>query len=443
MSQRQVVLFAGGTDPSGGAGLAADVRTASLLGVHPAIAVTALTVQETGRVLGWRELEPSLVRDQIGSVAGDGPVAAVKTGMLASPGTVEAVARAIGDFLPGVPLVCDPVLVAGSGRRLGADGLAASVAELLLPLSALFTPNTEEASAITGIPVEDPSGMERAGEAILGMGAAAVLVKGGHLHGSPSDLLVTGEGSRWFRGPRIPGGNVHGTGCTLSAGIASLLASGLRLEDAVAGARLLVRRGIRRRWARGSGFLLGLVPSAGPVPRGADEVSWYLPPAFCARCGSELRSGPGGESHMACPECGAVHYRNPLPAVTLMVHDGRRLLLVRRAKPPAEGLLCLPGGFMELGETVEECGRRELLEETGLEMVGWRLFGTETDTTAYGGIVLAALEVTSWSGEPRPGDDASEVLWTDLDSVPDLAFWAHTRLVSALGGGAGEPGQEE
>jgi hydroxymethylpyrimidine/phosphomethylpyrimidine kinase len=437
---RQVVLFAGGTDPSGGAGLAADVRTASLIGVHPAIAVTAVTVQETGRMLDWRGLEPSLVRDQIGSVAGDGPVGAVKTGMLASPAIVDAVARAIGDFLPGVPLVCDPVLRAGSGRSLGTDDLAASIAGLLLPASALFTPNTEEASVITGIPVEDPAGMERAGEAMLGMGAGAVLVKGGHLPGPPADLLVTRDGSRWFHGPRIPGGNVHGTGCTLSAGIASLIASGLALGDAVAGARLLVRRGIGRRWARGSGFQLGLVPQAGPVPAGADEVSWYLPPAFCVRCGGELRSVSGGESHLACPECGAVHYRNPLPAVALMVHDGSRLLLVRRAKPPAEGFLCLPGGFMELGETVEECGRRELLEETGIEMGSWRLFGTETDTTVYGGVVLTALEVTSWRGEPRPGDDASEVVWTDMGSVPDLAFEAHRRLVSALGGRAGAPG---
>ena len=135
---------------------------------------------------------------------------------------------------------------------------------------------------------------------------------------------------------------------------------------------------------------------------------------------------------MKCGSCGFIHYRNPLPAVTLLVHEEGRILLVRRARPPAEGALCLPGGFLDLGETVQECGKRELFEETGLIMKECRLFSVETDMTPYGGVMLAVLETTSWSGRETAGDDASETIWANLDQVPDLAFAAHNRLIVKL-----------
>jgi 8-oxo-dGTP diphosphatase len=108
---------------------------------------------------------------------------------------------------------------------------------------------------------------------------------------------------------------------------------------------------------------------------------------------------------------------------------------VRRAVAPGKGMLCLPGGFMELGETPGECGRRELREETGLTAEEIRLLDLETDSTVYGGILLVALEVLRWSGDPEPGDDASELVWCRLAEVPGLAFRAHERLVRVLAGG--------
>jgi hydroxymethylpyrimidine/phosphomethylpyrimidine kinase len=432
MAARPVILLIGGTDPSGGAGLAADIRTVSSLGVHPCIAVTAVTVQTTGGVRSWMPLESGLVADQIRSVHADGQVQAVKTGMLGTPETAAAVAETVSTLFPGVPLVCDPVLRAGSGLTLSVDGVVEALKENILPVTHLCTPNLGEASELADMEVHDRTGMEEAGRALISLGAAGVLVKGGHLKGNPDDLLITGQGTTWFIGSRLTSDEMHGTGCTLASAIASLIATGSPVEEAVSAARIFLARTMKRRWRRGSSRLLGLAPASGPVPSGEDETSFYLPPAFCSTCGGELSGRPAGEQHLQCRICGTVHYRNPLPAVALLVHDGSRLLLVRRAKPPAEGELCLPGGFMELGETVEECGRRELLEETGLRGEPDALVGLETDTTAYGGIVLTALEVTSWTGDPAPGDDASEVLWTDLDSVPELAFDAHDRLVTAL-----------
>ncbi len=432
MAERPVVLLIGGTDSSGGAGLAADIRTVSSLGVHPAIAVTAVTVQTTGMVRHWDPMEPALVSEQIRAVCDDGPVHAVKTGMLASPEIALSLAETLEALLPDVPLICDPVLRAGSGDSLGTGGMVEAFCKALLPASFLCTPNIGEASALTGLTVCDRQSMEEAGRAIRVMGAGSVLVKGGHLEGNPDDVLVTADGAVWFRGERVTDEDIHGTGCTLASGIAALTASGFGIEEAVSSARVCLVRGMKRRWRRKGGLQLGHFPPQGPAPGGGDDTAFYLSPAFCSRCGGVLSGRTPEELHLECPSCGAVHYRNPLPAVTLLVHDGEKILLVRRARPPAKGMLCLPGGFMELGETATECGSRELFEETGLRGDPGRLVGIETDMTAYGGVVLAALEITSWTGDLVPGDDASEVLWADLDRVPGLAFDAHDRLVAEL-----------
>jgi ADP-ribose pyrophosphatase YjhB (NUDIX family) len=327
----------------------------------------------------------------------------------------------------------DPVTVSGAGTPLSGSDTVDVMVRRLIPLSSLVTPNIGEASVISGTGmIRDIDSMAEAGRAILALGAEAVLVKGGHLEDDPSDVLVTGGGTRVFHGSRITEDNVHGTGCSLASACASLLSSGFPLEDAVIGARRFVERAIARRMARLHGNLPGHFPGQAPIPSDPDGASFYLPPGYCAMCGGPLTRTPGEEGHLHCGKCGFVHYRNPLPAVALLLTDGDRILLVRRAVPPARDMLCLPGGFMEMGESPQECGGRELLEETGIHMTGSRLLDLETDSTAYGGILLVALEVTGWRGDPRPGDDASEVVWCPLADVPGLAFRAHDRLVRAL-----------
>lgn len=426
------LLLAGGTDPSGGAGLAADLRTAAAMGFYGLPVVSALTVQTAGNVISWQAVDPSFLRRQLDAVFADGPVAAVKTGMLGSSENARVVSEFIRSNAPDVPCVLDPVISAGGGGSLSDRGLPETIMADLLPLCTLFTPNLDEAEILTGLKVRTVEEMTEAGGYLLRSGAGAVLVKGGHMSGDPADVLVTRNGSTVYRDSRIQGGNVHGTGCTLASACASLLAWGCTLESSVEEARRFVRRAIRRKVERGTGFLPGHFPPAGPPPVRPDGVSFYLEPACCSMCGEPLKKPPGAEGHLHCGSCGFLHYRNPLPAVTLIVRNGERILLVRRAVPPKKGMLCLPGGFLEMGETPFECGRRELLEETGLTARESKLLGLETDTTAYGGILLAVLEVTSWEGAPSAGDDASEIVWMKPDEVPELAFAAHGRLVRKL-----------
>jgi hydroxymethylpyrimidine/phosphomethylpyrimidine kinase len=430
--QHPVVLFAGGTDPTGGAGLAADIKSCTAVGAQSCPVVTAVTVQDSGNVRSWLAVPPEWVAAQAESVFDDGPVAAVKTGMLGSPETLSTLTAILRRRLAGAPLVVDPVLRAGGGGSLSDGGLAHALREELLPLATLVTPNLAEASILTERRVSTPTEMEEAAVRILRMGCRSVLLKGGHLPGDPMDLMGSSKGMVWLHGSRLTGEDVHGTGCTLASACASFLACGLDLEDAVRGARIMVRRAISRRFRRSGGMLPGHFPPAGPPPPAPDGNSWYLPPAFCAVCGTALGREPGDSGHLSCTSCGSVHYRNPLPATALLVMDGGKLMLVKRAVEPGRGLLSLPGGFMETGETPLECGARELLEETGLVLREASLFALESDETVYGGIMLAAYEVTSWSGIPLPGDDASAIVWVTPGRAPALAFRAHDRLVARL-----------
>ena len=427
-----VLLFIGGTDPSGGAGLPADLKTASALGFHGCPAVTAVTVQNSGNVLSWEAVASEMLMEQLRVVCNDGPVAGVKSGMLGSTENASALAGFIREELRGIPYVLDPVLAAGGGGSLTESGMIDLLRDHLIPLCTLCTPNIDEAEILSGITIANTEDMIEAGRAIIRMGAAAVLVKGGHLAGDPVDILVTKESYTEFSGSRITGENVHGTGCTLAAAAATLLAAGFSMETAIRDARFFVRRVIARRIGRVHGKLPGHSPGAGPLPLTPDGTSFYLPPAYCSMCGEHLGKSPGEHGHLFCRQCGFIHYRNPLPAVVLMVHDDEKILLVRRAVQPKKGMLSLPGGFLETGETPEECGRRELLEETGLHARDSRLLGVETDMTAYGGIILAVLEVKEWEGTERAGDDASEVIWCPIREVPELAFTAHNRLVEKL-----------
>jgi len=429
---REAVLLAGGTDPCGGAGLAADIKAVSAAGAHACIAVTAVTVQDSGAVYSWEGVDPALFEAQALAAAGDARIEAVKSGMLGSPGIAEALSRLLSGPLSGVPYVMDPVLVAGSGDSLSSGGMVSAALSLLLPRCALCTPNLDEASAMAGFPVSSREGMEKAGRTLCGLGAPAVLVKGGHLEGRPADVLVAGGAVRWFEGTRIVPGKVHGTGCTLASAIAARLAQGHGVEQAVEMGLRYLRKALSSSFPMRGGTILGHFPARGPRPGERNEDSFYDAPAFCPGCGSALEGEMPPDGHLNCPACGEVVWRNPLPAVTVVVRRGAEVLLVRRSIQPRKGMFCLPGGFLELGETVEECARRELREETGLSAGRLSLLGVTTDSTEYGGIALVAFETGETRGVELPGDDASETAWFRLDGLPPLAFEAHSRLLAGI-----------
>ena len=240
-----VALTVAGSDSGGGAGIQADLKTFAAHGVYGVSAITAVTAQNTVEVSGIREIEPALVSAQIAAVAGDFPLAVAKTGMLASAAIIRAVVQAVDEH--GLRVVVDPVMVAKSGDRLLRPDAVGALREELLPRAAVLTPNLPEASDLTGLRVEDEAGMRAAAETLLGSGAAAVLVKGGHLEGSEIvDLLLDSEGVEVFRSPRIQTGATHGTGCTLSAAVAANLALGRGLRESVARAREYLQEAMLR-----------------------------------------------------------------------------------------------------------------------------------------------------------------------------------------------------
>jgi hydroxymethylpyrimidine/phosphomethylpyrimidine kinase len=244
-----------GSDSGGGAGLQADLSTFAALGVFGTSVVTALTAQNSAEVRGVHVVDPGFVELQIDTVLSDLPVASVKTGMLASAATVAAVARhAAAGRLPN--LVVDPVLVASTGRPLLDEGAVASYLELLLPHALVVTPNLREAALLADMPVADVEGMVRAAHRLSDTGVAAVIVKGGHLEGERAPDIVLFEGAvHVLDGPRVTTSNDHGTGCTLSAATAALLALGTGLVDALARAKEFVSVALQgsATWRLGAG----------------------------------------------------------------------------------------------------------------------------------------------------------------------------------------------
>ncbi|HEX6261727.1 MAG TPA: bifunctional hydroxymethylpyrimidine kinase/phosphomethylpyrimidine kinase [Actinomycetota bacterium] len=245
LGEVRTALTIAGSDSGGGAGIQADLKTFTALGVFGTTAITAVTIQNTKGVEGYEELSPETVGGQIRAVATDIGVHAAKTGMLASAGIIEAVADALVETR--VPnLVVDPVFVSKHGHPLLQDDAVEALRTRILPLATLVTPNLPEAAGLTGLQVEAEQDMRRAGEAILELGAGAVLVKGGHLSGpEATDLLVTGDGAAPFSSPRVDTPHTHGTGCVLSAAIAARLALGDELQDAVRGGKEFVTGAIR------------------------------------------------------------------------------------------------------------------------------------------------------------------------------------------------------
>jgi hydroxymethylpyrimidine/phosphomethylpyrimidine kinase len=246
-------LSIAGSDSGGGAGIQADLRTFHAFGVYGTTAITALTAQNTRGVTGVQPVPPEFVRAQIDAIVEDLRPAACKSGMLANRRIVETVAEAIeAHELPHY--VLDPVMVASSGDRLLDRNAEKALLERLLPLCTVVTPNTEEAAALTGLEVHDEAGMVRAAEALVARGAAAALVKGGHLRGGTVvDMLWDGQEMRSWRRSRIETTSTHGTGCTLSAAVAAGLARGRPLAEAVEAALDFVHRAIESAPRLGSG----------------------------------------------------------------------------------------------------------------------------------------------------------------------------------------------
>lgn len=231
------ILSVAGSDPSGGAGIQADIKAISANGGYAMAALTALTAQNTRGVSGVQLVDPGFVAAQIEAIFRDIRVDCVKIGMLGS----AAIARAVAGVLRGrdVPLVLDPVMVATSGDALASGDLAGALIADLLPLVTVLTPNLAEAAALLGgAMATDRAGMAAQAQALRGLGAQAVLLKGGHLGGASSpDLLLSAQGAVWLDAPRIDSRNAHGTGCTLSAALATQLALTGDLPDAARGAK--------------------------------------------------------------------------------------------------------------------------------------------------------------------------------------------------------------
>jgi hydroxymethylpyrimidine/phosphomethylpyrimidine kinase len=258
-----VVLSIAGSDSGGGAGIQADLKTFHAFGAFGTTAVTAITAQNTLGVTAVHPIPLDVVQAQIRAVAEDLRPAAAKTGMLATAELVRGVAAAVDRY--GIHrLVVDPVMVATSGDRLLDADAERTVAEVLLPLATLVTPNLDEATILAEMPVVDEDSMRQAAEVLVGRGARAVLLKGGHLPGTEVvDLLYDGIEFRAWRRPKLETRSTHGTGCTLSAAVAAGLAHGHLLADAVESALDYVRRAIAAApgLGRGHGPLNHLVTS--------------------------------------------------------------------------------------------------------------------------------------------------------------------------------------
>jgi hydroxymethylpyrimidine/phosphomethylpyrimidine kinase len=240
-----IALTIAGSDSSGGAGIQADLKTFAALGVYGASAITALTAQNTQGVDAVLVVPPDFVARQIKVVARDLKIGAIKIGMLATSEVIEAVAEAL-EALPGVPVVLDPVMVAASGDVLLDDDAIDTLRTLLLPRATLITPNLPEAAKLLGgDEARDERAMSAQTAALRGLGAKAVLIKGGHADGAEAvDLLLDDEGELRLAAPRVSTGNTHGTGCTLSSAIAAGLAKGASLRDAVQSAKAYVTAAI-------------------------------------------------------------------------------------------------------------------------------------------------------------------------------------------------------
>lgn len=254
-------LTIAGSDSGGGAGIQADLKTFSAFRVFGMSVITAVTAQNSLGVQGVENLPPAFVAQQLRSVLTDFGTDAAKCGMLSTAPIIEAVAAMLIEHRIA-KLVVDPVMVAKSGDLLLEPQACKALAERILPLALVVTPNLPEAEALAGIPVTERSDMEEAARRIHALGPRYVLIKGGHLKGDAVDLLWNGREATEFTAPRVDTVNTHGTGCTFSAAITASLARGQALGDAIRSAKAYVTRAIREGFqaGRGVGQLRHFIP---------------------------------------------------------------------------------------------------------------------------------------------------------------------------------------
>lgn len=240
-----IALTIAGSDSSGGAGIQADLKTFAALGVYGASVITALTAQNTQGVTGIHHVPAHFVTAQIDAVFGDLDVGALKIGMVAKVAAIDAIVAGLLRWTPA-HVVLDPVMVATSGARLLESDAVEALRRKLAPRAQLMTPNLPEAAMLLDEPVaESESEIVRQGQRLLELGCAAVLIKGGHMHGPESvDYLITRQGTLTLAAPRVATKNTHGTGCSLSSAIAAGLAKGDGMETAVRGAKAYITAAI-------------------------------------------------------------------------------------------------------------------------------------------------------------------------------------------------------
>jgi hydroxymethylpyrimidine/phosphomethylpyrimidine kinase len=246
-----VAMTIAGSDPSGGAGLQADLKTFHQHGVYGTSVVTLLTVQNTQAVQRVEVLPPGLVAEQLDAVTADIPPQAAKTGALGQASVIEVIARRVSAC--PYPLVVDPVMISKHGAPLLDQAATDCLRSQLLPLTFLLTPNLSEAAELVGFPVSDPAAMESAAKALARLGPRHVLVKGGHLAGEALDILYSDGRLHRFSAPRLDTPHTHGTGCVLSAAITARLARGENVVQAVRGAKRFLTEAIRTHPALGRG----------------------------------------------------------------------------------------------------------------------------------------------------------------------------------------------
>jgi len=246
------LLTIAGSDCSGGAGIQADLKTFSAFGCYGMSVICAVTAQNTQGLVSFEAMSPRLVEDQIDAIFQDIPVHAVKLGMLANAAIIRCVARKLREYAPSI-VVLDPVMRSKSGHRLLADEAEAVLKSELIPLSSLLTPNLPEAEALCGFKIQNSQSRETAACMLKEQGAQAVLIKGGHRSDRAEDYLMDNEGSQIYDGELLDARHSHGTGCSLSSALASLLAQGHSLKEAVKQAKDWISQGIREGLGVGKG----------------------------------------------------------------------------------------------------------------------------------------------------------------------------------------------